>query len=40
MTSFEEILNFFKLKNGLLNSKFCAKRNLLRSDENVYVFFL
>ena len=33
MTSFEEILNYFKLINGWLNSKLCA-------DENAYVFFV
>ena len=26
MTSFEEILNYFKLINGWLNSQVCAKR--------------
>ena len=40
MTSFEEILNYFKLMNGWLNSKLCAKRKLLRLDENAYVFFV
>ena len=39
MTSFEEILNYFKLINGWLNSKLCAKRKSLHSDENAYVFF-
>ena len=33
MTPFEEILNYFKLRNGWLNSKLCAKRKLLYSDE-------
>ena len=27
MTSFEEILNYFKLRNGWLNSKLCASAN-------------
>ena len=40
MTSFKEILNYFKLRNGWLNSKLCAKRKLLHSDENAYVFFV
>ena len=40
MTSFEEILNYFKLRNGWLNSKLCAKLKLLHSDENAYVFFV
>ena len=40
MTSFEEILNYFKLGNNWLNSKLCAKRKLLRSDENAHVFFV
>ena len=39
-TSFEEILNYFKLINGWLNSKLCAERKLLHSDENAYVFFV
>ena len=30
MTSFEEILNYFKLRNCWLNSKLCAKRKLLQ----------
>ena len=34
MTSFEGILNYFKLRNGWLNSKLCAKRKLLHSDES------
>ena len=38
MTSFEEILNYFKLINGWLNSQFCARRKVLHSDENGYVF--
>ena len=40
MTFFEEILNYFKLRNGWLNSKLCAKRKLLHSNENAYVFFV
>ena len=40
MTSFEEILNYFKLINGWLNSKLCTKRKLLHYDENAYVFFV
>ena len=40
MTSFEEILNYFKLRNGWLNSKLCAKLKLLHYDENAYVFFV
>ena len=42
MTSFEEILNYFKLINSWLNSKLCAKRKSLHlhSDENAYVFFV
>ena len=40
MTSFEEILNYFKLRNNWLNSKLCAKRKLLPSDENAHVFFV
>ena len=40
MTSFEEILNYFKLRNGWLNFKLCAKRKLLHSDKNAYVFFV
>ena len=39
-TSFEEILSYFKLINGWLNSKLCAKRKTLHSDENAYVFFV
>ena len=39
-TSFKEILNYFKLINGWLNSKLCAKRESLHSDENAYVFFV
>ena len=39
MTSFGELLNYFKLRNGLLNSKHCAKHKLLHFDENAYVFF-
>ena len=30
----------FKLRNGWLNSKLCAKRKLLHSDENAHVFFV
>ena len=40
MTSFEKILNNFKLRNGWLNSKVWAKCKLLHSDENAYVFLL
>ena len=40
MTSFEEILNYFKLRNRWLNSKLCAKRKLLHSDENACFFLL
>ena len=40
MTSFKEILNYFKLTNCWFNSKFCAKRKLLHSDENAYAFFV
>ena len=41
MTTFGEVLNYFKLSNGWFNSKLCAKRKLiLNSDENAYVFFL
>ena len=36
-TSFKEILSYFKLINGWLNSKLCAKRKSLHSDENAYV---
>ena len=39
-TSFKEILSYFKLINGWLNSKLCAKRKSLHSDENAYVFFV
>ena len=39
-TSFTEILSYFKLINDWLNSKFCAKRKSLHSDENAYVFFV
>ena len=38
MTSFEEILNYFKLINGWLNCKLCAKRKSLHSDENALCF--
>ena len=34
MTSFEEILNHFKLRNCGLNYKLCAKRKLSHSDVN------
>ena len=40
MTSFEEILNYFKLRNCWLNSKLCAKRKLSHSDVNACVFFV
>ena len=40
MTSFEEILNHFKVRNCGLNSKLCAKRKLLHSDVNTSVFFV
>ena len=39
-TSFKEILSYFKLINGWLNSKLCAERKSLHSDENAYVFFV
>ena len=39
-TSFKEILSYFKLINGWLNSKLCAKRKSLHSDENAYVSFV
>ena len=39
-TSLEKILNYFKLRNGCFNSKLCAKRKLLYSDENAHVFFV
>ena len=39
-TSFKEILSYFKLINGWLNFKLCAKRKSLNSDENAYVFFV
>ena len=39
MTSFENILNYFKLRNCGLNSKLCAKRKLSHSDVNTCVFF-
>ena len=35
--SFEEILNYFKLRNCWLNSKLCAKRKLSHSDVNTCV---
>ena len=37
---FEEILNYFKLRNCWLNSKLCAKRKLSHSDVNTCVFFV
>ena len=40
MTSFEEILNYFKLRNNWLNFKLCAKRKLLHFDKNAHVFFV
>ena len=41
MTRFEEILNYFKLRNCWLNFKLCAKRKLSHSDVNtLYVFFV
>ena len=40
MTSFEGILNCFKLINDWLNSKLCVKRKLLHSYENSYAFFV
>ena len=40
MTSFENILNYFKLRNCGLNSKLCAKRKLSHSDVNTRVFFV
>ena len=40
MTSFEEILNYFKLRNCWLNSKLCAKSKLSHSDVNTCVFFV
>ena len=40
MTSLEEILNYFKLRNCWLNSKLCAECKLSHSDENAYVFFV
>ena len=39
-TSLEKMLNYFKLRNGCLNSKLCAKRKLLHSDENAHVVFV
>ena len=39
-TSFKEILSYFELINGWLNSKLCAKRKSLHSDENAYVFIV
>ena len=40
MTSFEESLNYFKLRKCWLNSKLCAKRKLSHSDVNTCVFFV
>ena len=40
MTSFEEILNYFKLRNCWLNSELSAKRKLSHSDVNTCVFFV
>ena len=40
MTSVEEILNYFKLRNCWLNSKLSAKRKLSHSDVNTCVFFV
>ena len=40
MTSFENILNYFKLKNCGLDSKLCAKRKLSHFDVNTCVFFV
>ena len=40
MTSFENILNYFKLRNCWLNSTLCAKRKLSHSDVNTCVFFV
>ena len=37
---FQRILSYFKLINGWLNSKLCAKGKSLHSDENAYVFFV
>ena len=39
-TSFKDILSYFELINAWLNSKLCAKRKSLHSDENAYVFFV
>ena len=40
MTSFEEILKYFKRRNCWLNSKLCAKRKLSHSEVNLCVFFV
>ena len=40
MTSFEEILNYFKLRNCWLNSKLSAKCKLSHFDANTCVFFV
>ena len=40
MTSFENILNYLKLRNYGLNSKLRAKRKLSHSDVNTCVFFV
>ena len=37
---FQRNLSYFKLIKGWLNSKLCAKRKSLHSDENAYVFFV
>ena len=37
---FQRNLSYFKLINGWLNSRLCAKRKSLHSDENAYVFFV
>ena len=36
----QKSLNCFKLRNGCLNSKLCAKRKLLHSDENGHASFV
>ena len=33
-------MSFRKMRNDCLNSKLCAKRKLLHSDENAHVFFV
>ena len=37
---FQRNFELFKLTNGWLNSKLCAKRKSLHSDENAYVFLV